>query len=164
MSLFGRLKDWLEPDAQAKGPLLGSLRRALWLGNGLLAVSGEDGRPGRDGVVTHPAGLRLIDTRTWSVETVHADATTATMAAGTLLASASGYPELSGIGLRGYDRDGDPRFHLFGGRAVSVLERLDERVFVDDGGVTYAVDARIGRIVRVMSGVPQLLVGSMQRY
>jgi hypothetical protein len=165
ISLFGRLRNWFEPKAEAKGPLLGSSRTALWLGNGKLAVTGSDGRPGRDGVVTHAAGLTLVDTRNWSVETVQRDATTATVAAGTLLAYAVGYPELSGIGLRGYELDGDQRFHLFGFRGVSVLERLDERVFVDDGAFTHAVDARRGRVVRrVTRNLPQLLVGSMQRY
>jgi len=91
-------------------------------------------------------------------------ATTATMAGGTLLASAAGYPELDGIGLRGYDFDGDQRFHVFGSRAVSVLGRLDGRVFVDDGGVSYAVDARMGRVARIVRQVPELLVGSMRRY
>lgn len=164
ISLVGRLRNWLEPKAEAKGPLLGSVRRALWLGSGRLAVTGQDGRPGRDGVVTHAAGLSLIDTRTWKVETVQRDATAATMAGGTLLASAVGYPELPGIGLRGYDLDGDERFHVFGSRAVSVLARLDERAFVDDGAATYAVDTRTGRARRVVREVPELLVGSMQRY
>jgi hypothetical protein len=86
------------------------------------------------------------------------------MAGGTLLASNAGYPELQGIGLRGYDLRGNQRFHLFGRRAVSVLARLDQRAFVDDGGVTYAVDTRTGRVLRVVRQVPELLVGSMQRY
>jgi hypothetical protein len=164
ISLVGRLRNWLEPRAEAKGPLLGSVRRAVSLGNGLLAVTGEDGRPGRDGVVTHAAGLSVVDTRTWKVETVQRSATAATMVGGTLLASAAGYPELEGIGLRGYDVDGDQRFHLFGRRAVSVLGRLDGRVFVGDGGATYAVDARTGRVARIVRQVPELLVGSMRRY
>jgi hypothetical protein len=165
ISLVGRLRNWLEPTAEAKGPLLGSVRRALWLGNGRLAVTGEDGRPGRDGVVTHAAGLSLIDTRTWKVETVQRDATAATMAGGTLLASTAAYPELEAIGLRGYDLDGDERFHVFGTRAVSVLARLDDRVFVENGdGLTRAVDARTGRVRLVVREVPELLVGSMLRY
>jgi hypothetical protein len=164
ISLLGRIRNWLDPRAEAKGPLLGSIRRAVWLGNGRIAVAGEDGRPGRDGVVTHAAGLSLIDTRTWKVETIQRGATTATMAGTTLLAAAAGYPELPGIGLRAYDLDGDERFHLFGRRAVSVLARLDERAFVDDGDATYAVDIRTGRVLRVARQVPELLVGSMQRY
>jgi hypothetical protein len=164
ISLFGRLRNWLEPKAEAKGPLLGSSRRALWLGNGRLAVTGEDGRPGRDGVLTVAAGLSLVDTRTWKTETIQRDATAATMAGGTLLASVSGFPALQPIGLRGYDLDGDQRFHLFGAQAVSVLARLDERVFVDTGGVARAVDPRTGRIGRVVRHVPELLAGSMRRY
>ena len=117
---------------------------------------------GRDGVITHAAGLTLVDTHTWSVETLHRDATTATVAGGTLLASAEGH-DLTAIGL-GYDLDGAERFHLFGARGISVLERLDERVFVDDGASTHAVNVRTGRIVRRLSrNLPQLLVGSTQR-
>jgi hypothetical protein len=164
ISLFGRLRNWLEPEAEAKEPLPGAFRRALWLGGRRLAVTGEDVRPARDGVIVHPAGLSLIDTRTWNVEAVQREATAATMAGGTLLASTAPYPELEAIGLRGYDLDGDQRFHLFGTRAVSVLARLDERVFVDDGALTRAVDARTGRVLRVVREVPELLVGSMQRY
>jgi hypothetical protein len=164
ISLVGRIRNWLEPKAEAKGPLLGSMRRAVWLGNGRIAVTGQDGRPGRDGVVTHAAGLSLVDTRTWKVETVQDDATAATMVGATLLASAAGYPELAGIGLRGYDLDGDERFHLFGARAVSVLGRLDDRAFVDDGGAAYAVNTQTGRVLRRVRQVPELLVGSMQRY
>ena len=164
ISLVGRLRNGLEPRAEAKGPLLGAVRRAVWLGDGLIAVTGEDGRPGRDGVVTHAAGLSIVDTRTWKIEAVQRAATAATMAGGTLLASAAGYPELEGIGLRGYDLEGHQRFHVFGSRAVSVLGQLDGRVFVDDGGATYTVDARTGRVARIVRQVPELLVGSMRRY
>lgn len=162
ISLVGRLRNWLEPRAEAKGPLLGSVRRAVSLGNGLLAVTGEDGRAGRDSVVTEAAGLSVVDTRTWKAEMLQRSVTAATMVGGTLLASAAGYPELEGIGLLGYDLDGDQRFHLFGRRAVSVLGRLDGRVFVDDD--TYAVDAGTGRVARVVRQLPELLVGSMRRY
>jgi hypothetical protein len=164
ISLLGRLRNWLEPEAQAKGPLLGSSRRALWLGNGRLAVTGEDGRPASDGVAMHPAGLTLVDTRTWSFETVQPDATAATAAGGTLLAWAGGWPDLPAIGLRGYDLDGDERFHLFGAHCVTVLEQVDERVFVDTHLGMRAVDARTGSVARSPRELPHLLVGSMQRY
>ena len=115
--------------------------------------------------VRRSAGLTLIDTSTWKLEMVQRDATTATRAGGTLLASTTGYPELRGIGLRGYDLDGRQRFHLFGTRAVSVLARLDERVFVvGDGGLTRAVDARTGCVELFVHELPELLVGSMRRY
>lgn len=40
ISLLERPHNWLEPAAEAKGVSDGSVRRARWLGNGLLAVSG----------------------------------------------------------------------------------------------------------------------------
>ena len=64
----------------AKAPL-GSERSARWLGNGLLAVSGLD----RDAVSARPAGLRLVDVRSWTTRIVNREASSFTVAAGRLL-------------------------------------------------------------------------------
>ncbi len=69
VSLLGRLRNWLEPIAEAKGAR-GSVREARWLENGRIAVSGFDG----DGFETTGAGLDLIDPNDWSVATVDARA------------------------------------------------------------------------------------------
>ena len=156
-----------EPAARAKGPVAGSSRVALWLGGGLLAFTGEDGHtigPGQ--VETTPAGLTLVDTGSWSARTLDRTANSAVYASGTLLAMAHALSQklTRGIGLIGFDRDGSRRFHLFGSEPVAVLERLDERVFVEAGGVTRGVDVRRASFVRVPRELPQLLVGSMQRW
>jgi hypothetical protein len=70
-SLLGRLRNWLEPPSEAKGAEDGSLRRALWLGNGLLAVSTLTDVtllcPGRQ----RDRGLRGVDELSSSVTMSH---------------------------------------------------------------------------------------------
>src|SRR5207249_4605400 len=109
ISLLGRLHDWLEPKAEAKADE-GQTRQALWLGHGLLAVTGFDGHAGVDprggqAEWETPAGLKLIDTRTWSVRTLDPRVTNAVLASGTLLAFGilwdSRSQKVSGSGLTG---------------------------------------------------------------
>ena len=64
---------------------------AAWLGDGLLAVWGQDeSEPLVRGQTVEqwlrPAGLQLVDTRTWRSTTVHRDASGAVWAGGRLLA------------------------------------------------------------------------------
>jgi hypothetical protein len=61
----------------------GPSRQAAWLGNGTLAVSGFDYKGSHDGV---PVGLRLIDTRDWSVRMVDAGVGRFGVGEGTLVA------------------------------------------------------------------------------
>ena len=61
-SLFPRLRDWLDPAADAKISF-GWSREADWLGDGLVALSGSD----YHGLSSTPAGLKLIDTEAWGV-------------------------------------------------------------------------------------------------
>ena len=62
-SLLGRVRDWLEPEAEAK-LLEGWDRRAVWLASGLVVVAGAD--YSMDGG-QRPAGATVIDPRDWSV-------------------------------------------------------------------------------------------------
>jgi hypothetical protein len=90
-SLFARFDRWLQPAAQAKGDN-GPWRQAQWLGNGLLAVSGSNWRASgqmRGNVISEtlsdrPAGLEIIDTRTWHVHTLDPNADSFTVANGLL--------------------------------------------------------------------------------
>nr|MDQ2981726.1 hypothetical protein [Actinomycetota bacterium] len=70
VSVLGRLHDWVEPRARAKEILFCSVRSALWLGDGRLAVVGVNGTPswknGRLSVKSVPSGLQVIDTWDWS--------------------------------------------------------------------------------------------------
>ena len=161
-SFLGRLRAWLEPEAQAKGPVAGSWRSARWLGGGFLAVTGEDGHvAGPDRVETTSAGLTLIDTRTWEARTLAGQANGMAFAAGTLLATFHDpFDPSAGIGLRGFARDGSKRFHLFGGQQVGLLGTLDDRAFVDAIGGTHVVRLGSGRATRWSREPPQLLVGT----
>jgi hypothetical protein len=76
VSLLGRLRAWLEPQALAKGPLEGPVRSAAWLPGDRIAVAGWDYRQvGDRAMVSEAAGVRLIDTRDWSVRTLAEGAT-----------------------------------------------------------------------------------------
>jgi hypothetical protein len=108
VSLLGRLRNWLEPTAQAKG-VSGPFRHARWLGNGLVAVSGYDDQTYIDASGTWhyegtPAGLTLIDTNDWSTETVDEKTSSFSFVARTLVA-------LNDDGsIRGYAIDGTETF------------------------------------------------------
>jgi hypothetical protein len=74
VSLLGRVHDWIEPKAEAKGSN-GPIRSARWLGNGVVAVSGgnETATPDASNqphFTWSPAGLSLIDTNTWGTRVI----------------------------------------------------------------------------------------------
>ena len=173
ISLIGRLRNWLEPRAEAKAQE-GPNRQALWLGQGRLAVTGWDSHAstdasGRQTQFATPAGLKLIDTRRWSVRTLDRDTSRIEVAAGTLfgygLLFDSRSRKLSGHGLTGYTLDGSRRFHLYGDDPISGVQAIDERVIV--GGAAGSrifrsgavIDARTGREIRRVSFDVSLLVG-----
>lgn len=105
-----------------------------------------------------PAGLKLIDTRRWSISTLDPRASSATVAAGTLLAFGilwdSRSQKLSGSGLDGYALDGGRRFHRYGDDPISGVQPLGARILV--GGAAGSrifrrgalLDARTGRDLR----------------
>lgn len=83
VSLLSRLRDWLDPAADAKISF-GWSREADWLGDGLVAVSGSD----YHGLSSTLAGLKLIDTEAWGVRTLDPGASVHRLAEGTLFAAA----------------------------------------------------------------------------
>lgn len=123
-SLLRRLRTWLEPEARAKLSS-GSRREALWLGNGVLAVTGTDDEiaVAANGVraqVSSPAGLQLLDTRSWSVRTLDERVSSVVYSAGLLLGSGVTYGAKSGgIGVVVYELDGTRRFERFEGELVA---------------------------------------------
>jgi hypothetical protein len=108
----------------------GSRRDAIWLGNGMLAVSGTDSRVhvDRHGNVQQssaPSGVVLIDTRTWTSRSLQPDANEAIAVGGSLLAYRAGYDSSShqtGSGLTVYRADGTPFVHLLDRTAVSWVQ------------------------------------------
>jgi hypothetical protein len=173
ISLLSRVRNWLEPEAAAKVPSSGPIRHARWLGNDLLAIWGSDIHVTTSGrsleTLETAAGVKLIDTRDWSVRTLDPNASSLAVADGTLLVSASLWSSAerraAGIGLTAYGPDGSARFHLFGSRPLWV-QVLGSRAFVPGGGRRPAydiVDVRTGRIVRRMRGfMPDPLLPSCE--
>jgi hypothetical protein len=138
ISLLGRIRDWLEPKAEAKA-MEGPERHAVWLGQGRLAVTGVDYQAavdsnGQEQERETPAGLKLVDTRTWSVRTLdHATSSVAFTGAvlfafGTSWDSRSG--TISGSGLTAYDRSGRELYHRYGRQPISAVTALPGRVVV----------------------------------
>jgi hypothetical protein len=98
-SLLQRLAGWFVPAAEAK-LASGPLRSACWLGDGLLAVWGSDARVVKDAggertVKETPSGLKLVDTRRWTVTPLHPEATAVRWHDGRLLA----------FGVRWYEQE-----------------------------------------------------------
>jgi hypothetical protein len=128
------------------------VRRAFWLPDGGIAVFGYDlVVPTGDGRVTMlPAGVRIIDTMTWRARTIDAQASTAALAAGSLLVYGG---EL--LGVTAYNPDGRERFRLFGDEQV--------REVYPDGAHAYVVTRKTagdsGRYrVRVISAATGTLI------
>jgi hypothetical protein len=154
-SFLGRLHNWLEPAAEAKF-IEGPQRKAAWLGNGLVAVTGADysTRPGSDGepeVHVEPAGLSLIDTGSWSTRELDDEASDFVVFHSSLLAfgdTSWGDPAQRGIGARGYDFEGRGIFRALEGRKIASVERSGDLayVFITDKR-RVVVDAGTGRIL-----------------
>ncbi len=130
-----------------KGEARASVRSALWLDRGLVAVSGSDfvrDRAGPLGVRELPAGVKVFDTETWSARTVSRRGTRTAQAAGRLLVWSSPARPSRGVGLRIYARSGRRLLaHRFGDKTLNVQVA---------GGYAYALGSRKLRVVRVRSG------------
>jgi DNA-binding beta-propeller fold protein YncE len=168
-SAFRRFAAWLQPAAEAKG-FDGPSRTAVWLGDGRLAVVGSDDTirrvPGRGYVATsQPAGLEIVDTRTWTARTVDPGASSVDVADGLLIATGSSWTSETnrpkGIGLVGYGPVLTPELHLYDRRAVYVFALIGGRAYVSAGGKQLdVVDLASGSVVarRPFEGMPRLLV------
>jgi hypothetical protein len=167
---FARLGNRVEPVAGAKR-MTGFWREARWLGGGLVAVSGTDSEADRRGARSRPAGLLVVDTRSWRVQTLDPGATHFQVAGALLLATGSSWDSTSpgpsgGIGLVGYGFDGRTRFALFEGLETWVGEIYAGRAYVSvrrrDGGLEplRIVEVASGRVVGERSlPLPRLLDG-----
>jgi hypothetical protein len=147
-SVLDRLRELLEPSASASARV-GVVRRAAWIGEGRIALSGYDGdavwRP--DGGVEaerRPAGLHVIDTRDWSVRTLDERASSFVAAAGLLLSSGPG-----GRGLAAYSPEGREAFRVLGDRHVEVVATAGSLAYVrtPPEPALQVVDVTRGRVV-----------------
>lgn len=136
-SLFSRFLRWLDSTAQAKGDN-GPTREAVWLGNGQLAVTGQDSTfNGRSyfnwSMAVTPAGLRIIDTRNWSFRTINPDISQVQFEGEQLLATGGTYDgshdssRSTFTGLIAYSLSGQERYRLFNGTEVDKLTAIGSR-------------------------------------
>jgi hypothetical protein len=147
-----------EPPAAANGGLSQSFSRsARWLGASTLAVAGEDlpaSEPSRRSDPI-PHGLRLVDTRTWTIRTIDPEAQTFDIAGGLLLAR-RWYAEKgrTPMGVAAYDITGRPRWRRFSGSNATVWAPGGRQVYVDVGDHgkrrTHVVALSTGRTVRTL--------------
>lgn len=164
VSLLGRVRNWLEPSAEAK-VLDGPQRKAAWLASGLIAVTGADyttvtNDSGLE-LQVDPAGLSLVDPGDWSIR--HVDDGTSDFATfqSSLLAfgDTSGGRPVDGNGLIGYDLEGRPLFHLFEGRSISWVEPVGGLAYVSLSERRRAVvDAASGHVFGAVKSRPLSLV------
>jgi hypothetical protein len=152
VSLLGRLRNWLEPEAQAK-VLEGPERFARFLDDDHVAVTGIDYHGIKDGDWDVSAvGLKLIDTRDWSVRTLAEHVNWFRLERRLLLASGGNWPEGStGTGLLAYGPGGEQRFHLLGEQPIGWVETAWPYAYVvhADGQAQRfdVVDLAAGRVV-----------------
>ena len=148
-SLLHRLRDLLEPPAAAASAEVGIVRRAAWIGEGRIALTGYDAdvvwRPHGDvDAERRPAGLHVIDTRDWSVRTLDEQASSFVAAAGLLLTSGPG-----GRGLAAYTPEGRDSFHVLGDRHVEVVATAGSLAYVrtPPDPALQVVDVTRGRVI-----------------
>jgi hypothetical protein len=154
----------------------GSSRSARWLGDGVLAVAGTDAGVFTDGrgnqqQVSTPAGLRLVDTHTWTARTVETRSDSFTFAEGMLLTSGSSWNSetdaRSGMGMAAYTRDGALRFHVFGEEPVGWIQAAGGYAYIarDQYTTTAVVELASGRVAGVLARpMPFLLVPGQTPY
>jgi hypothetical protein len=172
-SLLRRLAHWLVPPAEAKLNA-GNWRSACWLGDGSLAVWGEEtsivgDTPAEQRVDRRLSGLKLIDTRSWTVRTLDAAADMASWQAGRLLAYGGAWDHEvrreHGVGLTLYGPGDRPAQHLLGTRAVIEAHLNGDLAYaaVDTGDEEFGrviVSRRSGRVVASSEEpLPFLLLG-----
>jgi len=173
-SLFGRLLRWLTPAAQAK-VMEGPVREARWLGDGMLAVSGTDysieaATSGAERFLQAPAGVRLIDTRSWTSRLLEPQASGFAVGAGLVVAQGGRWDSDEergyGPGLRAFGLDGKEHWRLHAGE-YRWMDTAGSVGYVHIGGdmadvVDLAAGAVVSRVAR--DPFPQLLAGQSSNW
>jgi hypothetical protein len=155
VSLAARLRNWLEPSAEAKTSDF-SQPYAIWLGEGRFALYGMQTVPiiegDRHDEFGEALGFRIVDTADWSVRMVDDEAIWLDRSGDVLLAYgdlwSSVTQDYTGIGLRAYDLDGEELFHALGNRRVQSVSVVGGRAlaWLDEDMAAVAVDLRTGRV------------------
>jgi hypothetical protein len=171
-TLLDRFGAWLTPPAQAKA-ISGPSRTAVWLGDGLLAVTGADyfatRKRGTYVVSNAPAGLRVIDTRDWTARTIDPEASSLALAEGVLLTAGGRYRSNStgtgtistGEGIAAYGTDGRLRWRIDAGASRVVISTYGSVALTwKSGADPYdVIDLASGKLVRAAASYVTLLLG-----
>jgi hypothetical protein len=117
-SFLARFLRWLTPAAEAKS-IEGPVRHAQWLRDGLLAVSGMDyslsQNAGEEVEVGAPAGVKIVDTRTWRTRTLSPEASDFVLAPGLVIVQGGRLDATGrrvGVGIVAFGVDGSVRWRL----------------------------------------------------
>ncbi len=119
----------------------GWVRTARWVG-GRIVLSGQDyGRAGEQDQLVRPAGLRLLDPRSWAVQVLDVDASYFALVDDTLLTATPA------VDLAAFAADGRPLYQRHG-KTAWVIDH-GELYFTTHNGQTRSLrDARTGAEVR----------------
>lgn len=129
--------------------VVGSWRRAQWLGGGVIAVVGSDSVDGR---TSQPSGLELVDTRTWSSRRALADALDVRQWRDGALVTRPG------VGVVAIGRDGSERFRLLAGEGVWIDALTATHAYVSTPRESYVLDLLGVRVsARLPGRMPWLL-------
>ena len=116
-------------------------RKAIWLGGGLLAISGRDFPSGSRGGRTVPAGLSIVDAKNWSIRRVDSKAIGVAFAAGRLIAYGK-------RGVRAYALTGRRIFEALRGRTVWSVGTRGRLAYAGTPFATNVIDTGSGRVTR----------------
>ena len=147
--------------AASKGNIAVWWRHAVWAGDGRIAVTGDHWpRPGRRGLPDGPVpfGVRMIDTRTWTISTLDPRPDTMHVAGSTVLAAGTRWFDRGrnsrSTGLLGFDDAGRRAFRRFPGRPVVLLGSRGELGYfwVRRTRTTHIIDLADGRTLDTIRG------------
>ncbi len=144
-------------------------RDAVWAGDGRIAVTGTTWPPPRGrraASVPVPFGVRTIDTRSWSIDTLDPRPDSMHVAGGTVLASGTRFFEAGrrskSTGLLAFDETGRRAFTRFRGEMIALLGSRGRLgyVWVRSTRTAHVIDLQDGHTIsriRTGRGSPHLL-------
>ena len=143
--------------AHAEKVLAGPTREAAWLGSGLLAVTGENDNAWLDSNKAYqesvqPAGLTIVDTRTWTSRLVDAGTSSVTFNDGLLLATGESWDTTAGSSASKPIGNGLSAYTPAGALAFHVLGKTPFQQVVVASGTAYALGAVATSVVKLPSG------------